>query len=501
VTNPLKKLAGQTAVYGLSTIIGRLLTYLLIPLYTRKFMPAEFGVVTEFYAYVSFLLIILTYGMETALFNFSTKEKNSDAVYTTAFISLCATTFVFLIPIFIFVKPLAEIVRHPEHSEFIIWIALIVSLDALTSIPFARLRQQNKPGRFASIKLIAIGANIGLNLFFIALCKPAYEHLNSPFHSLALICYKPQIGVGYIFIINLISSLAALLLLNREILRIKMVFDWSLWKRMMIYALPLMVAGLAGMTNETGDRILLKYLLPSDIAESQVGIYGACYRISIIMTIFVQTFRYAAEPFFFSQAKEENSRTIYADVMKYFVIICAAIFLGTMMNMSWIQGFVGKAFRSGIAVVPILLLANLCLGVFFNLSIWYKLSGETRFGAYLTVYGAAVTLVLNFLWIPTSGFFGGYMGSAWATLICYASMTLISYFIGQKKYHIPYDLGRILGYLFISLTLYGLSKFISSDQKIIDLLLKNSLFILFMVIAFRFEKQNLSHILSKKNEG
>lgn len=501
MTNPLKKLAGQTAVYGLSTIIGRLLNYLLIPLYTRKFMPAEFGVVTEFYAYVSFLLIILTYGMETALFNFSTKEKNPETVYTTAFISLCASTLVFLIPVFIFVKPLAEIVRHPEHAEFLIWIALIISLDALTSIPFARLRQQNRPRRFALIKMINIGVNIGLNLFFIALCKPAYENSHSPFHNLALHCYLPQIGVGYIFIINLISSLVALLLLGREIFSVQMVFDPALWKRMMIYALPLMVAGLAGMTNETGDRILLKYLLPADIAESQVGIYGACYRISIIMTIFVQTFRYAAEPFFFSHAKEDDSRNVYADVMKYFVVICAAIFLGTMMNLSWIQGFVGKAYRAGLPVVPILLMANLCLGVFFNLSIWYKLNGETRFGAYLTVYGALVTLILNFLWIPTSGFFGGYMGSAWATLICYASMTVISYYMGQKKYPIPYDLSRILGYLFISLTLFALSKFIHTDSLALELVLKNSLLLTFILIAFRFEKHNLGFFLSKKNDS
>jgi O-antigen/teichoic acid export membrane protein len=498
LANPLKKLAGQTAVYGLSTIVGRLLNYLLIPLYTRVFLPAEFGAVTEFYAYVSFLGIVLTYGMETALFNFSVKEKNSDTVYSTALISLFFSTLVFLIPVFFFTGQLAEVVRHPGNPEFIIWIALIISLDAFTSIPFARLRQQNKAGRFATIKMINIGANIGLNLFFIALCKPAYDNMSSPFHGLALAVYRPEIGVGYIFISNLIASFVALTLLGPDIFRIRMRFDVQLWKKMMGYALPLMVAGLAGMTNETGDRILLKYLLPKNIAETQLGIYGACYRISIIMTIFIQTFRYAAEPFFFSQSKEENSKTVYADVMKYFVIICSLIFLATLMNMSWIQFFVGEHFRSGLAVVPILLLANLCLGIFFNLSIWYKLSGETRFGAYLTVYGAVVTLALNFLWIPTTGFFGGYMGSAWATLICYASMMFISYFIGQRKYYIQYDLPRILGYLFISLTLFGLSLFIHTGKEMTDLILKNGLLLVFLALVFWWEKKELLVLVSRK---
>jgi O-antigen/teichoic acid export membrane protein len=219
VANPLKKLAGQTAVYGLSTIVGRLLNYFLIPLYTRMFSPAEFGVVTELYAYLSFLLIILTYGMETALFNFSLKEKNSDTVYTTALISLFGSTLIFLLPIFFFAQPLANIIRHPGNPEYITWIALIISLDAFTSIPFARLRQQNKAGKFATIKMINIGANIGLNLFFIALCKPAYENPNAYFHSMALQIYKPEIGLGYIFISNLLASGVALLLLTPEMIR------------------------------------------------------------------------------------------------------------------------------------------------------------------------------------------------------------------------------------------------------------------------------------------
>jgi O-antigen/teichoic acid export membrane protein len=499
LANLHRKLAGQTAVYGFSTIFGRLLNYLLIPLYTRMFLPAELGVFVEFYAYVSFLVIILTYGMETAFFNFSAKEEDADVVYSTALISLFVSTCLFLLPMFFFTGPISSVIRHPDHPEYITWIALIIALDAFTSIPFARLRHQNRATKFAGIKMINIGANIGFNLFFIAFCKPAYENPDSPFHAFALQVYKPEIGVGYIFISNLVASLVSLCLLLPEMFRIRMRFNVELWKKMMVYALPLLIAGLAGMTNETGDRIMLKYLLPANISEAQVGIYGNCYRISIIMTIFIQTFRYAAEPFFFSQSKESNSGQVYADVMKYFVIICSLIFLGTMLNMSWIQAFVGPHFRSGLPVVPILLLANLCLGVFFNLSIWYKLSGKTQWGAYLTIYGALVTLVLNFIWIPSHGMFGGYMGSAWATLICYASMMVISYIIGQRHYHIRYDLSRILGYLFISLTLYALGRFIHTGHGAVDLLLKNGLLVLFLFLVYTFEKDTLKAIIAKKS--
>ncbi len=255
-------------------------------------------------------------------------------------------------------------------------------------------------------------------------------------------------------------------------------------KTILPYALPLLVAGLAGMTNETIDRILLKYLLPANIALEQVGIYGACYKISIIMTMFIQTFRFAAEPFFFSHAKELDAKKVYARVMNYFVIICMIIFLGTMMNISWIQYFVGEDFRSGLAVVPILLLANFCLGVFFNLSIWYKLAGQTKWGAYLAILGAVITLIGNFIFIPIYG----YMASAWTTLICYASMMALSYFIGNRHFPVKYDLKRILGYLVLALLLYFTATKLEIRNDILDLTVKNSLLIFFMIIVFIFEK-------------
>ena len=257
--------------------------------------------------------------------------------------------------------------------------------------------------------------------------------------------------------------------------------------------MPLLIAGLAGMVNETLDRILLSHLLPEKVAMIQTGIYGACYKISIIMTIFVQTFRFAAEPFFFNHSKEKDSKKTYAEIMNYFVIVCSLIFLGTMMNMDWIQYFVGKDYREGLAVVPILLLANMFLGIFFNQSIWYKLTGQTHYGAFLTIFGAIITIVLNIYWIPRIG----YIGSAWATLICYASMMIASYFLGNKHYPVNYDLKRIVGYLTLSVLLFFISTFIKSNSVTINLILNNILLIGFIGVIWKLEGKKLIPVKQK----
>lgn len=484
--NPLKKLASQTAIYGLPTIVGRLLNYLLTPLFTYNFSTEEFGVVTSAYAYVSFLLVFLTYGMETALFKFSQSEDDKQKVYTTALISVFTTSVLFIILASAFSNSISESIKFTGHPEYVIWFAIIIATDALTSIPFAKLREQGKAKRFAIVKVINIATYIGLNVFFILFCKPVYEAEESAYKGFVEAVYNPEIGVGYIFISNLIATLVTLLLLSPEIFRMRYVFDSPLWKRMMIYALPLLIAGLAGMINETLDRVLLTYLLPENEAMSQTGIYGACYKVSIIMTIFIQTFRFAAEPFFFSQSKDKDSKTTNAVIMKYFVIICSIIFLGTMMNIDWIKYFVGEDFREGMGVVPVLLLANLFLGVFINQSIWYKLTGQTGYGALLTIFGAIITITLNFYWIPRIG----YMGSAWATLICYASMMVVSYFLGNKHYPVNYDLKRIFAYLGLSLTLYFISVLIKTESGVINLILNNLLLVGFILFAWKMEKTN-----------
>lgn len=489
--NPLKKLASQTAIYGLPTIVGRLLNYLLTPLYTYNFSTGEFGTVTSAYAYVSFLLVFLTYGMETALFRFSQTESDKQKVYTTSLISLFISSTIFIIAVSACAPSISETIKFSGHPEYVVWFAIIIGTDALAAVPFAKLRELGKAKRFALIKTINICINIGLNLFFILFCKHVYESSSSALKPLVDKIYYPEIGIGYVFISNLIASLVTLLLLSPEIFRVRYVFDSPLWKRMMRYALPLLLAGLAGMVNETLDRILLTHMLPGKEAMVQTGIYGACYKVSIIMTIFIQTFRFAAEPFFFSHSKEKDSKKTYADVMKFFVIVCSIIFLGTMMNIHWIQYFAGTAeFRTGIKVVPILLLANMFLGIFFNQSIWYKLTGQTHYGAFLTIFGAVITISLNVYWIPRIG----YMGCAWATLICYASMMVVSYFLGNKQFPVNYDLKRILGYLGLSLTLYMISVFVQTESTAMNLLINNFMLIGFIGVAWKLEKNNIKKL-------
>ena len=356
---PLKDLAGQTVVYGLPSIIGRFLSYLLVPIYTYTFAPVEYGKVTFLYAYVSFINIVLTYGMETSLFNFSRLEENKKKVYSTILLSVISTSVIFIAAAGIFSQTVAGWVHLPAHPEYIIWLALILSIDAICAIPFAKLRQLNKPRRFATIKTLNIVIYILSNLFFIILCPQICKHPESTWYSLIQPIYNPQIGIGYILISNLLASAATLLMLMPDIFRAGIEFDNALWKRMMPYAMPLVFAGLAGMVNETLDRVLLQYLLPKDVSWQQGGIYSACYKISIIITMFVQAFKYAAEPYFFATAKEKDFMKTFADVMKYFIVICLLIFLGTMLNLSWLKYFVGKDYWSGLNVVPILLFANL----------------------------------------------------------------------------------------------------------------------------------------------
>ena len=540
--NPLKKLAGQTVIYGLSSVVGRLLNYLLVPLYTRYFLPEEYGIITELYAYVAFLVVILTYGIETAFFRYSHKVKNKKTVYSTALISLLITSILFVFIMFSSATPIANWLQYPNNTDYVQFFALIIGLDAVSAISFAKLREQNNATRFALIRLVNIFINIGLNLFFIIYCPYALEK-GLPSADFVNSIYSEAYGVGYIFIANLIASSVTFLMLLPEMIKSVWIFDKSIWRKMMIYALPLLIAGLAGITNETIDRILLKKIdhpitiykdystkLQKDIVEGErhttiddkliydeikqfgnkfnqlseitkdyvinkskekeLGLYGAFYKLSILIILFIQTFRFAAEPFFFAQEKDKNAKKNYADVMKYFVIITSVIFLGVSMFYDFIILFLGENYHNerGFMVVSILLAANLFLGIYYNLSIWYKLSEKTKYGAYLSIFGAIITLCLNFILIPKIGF----VGSAWATLICYFSMMVSSYFLGKKHYKIPYPLKRIFFYLGLVCVLYFTS--IYFDSNII-----NSLYILiFISIAFYLEKPKKAVISDPK---
>ena len=486
--NPLKQLAGQTAIYGLSSIVGRLLNYLLVPLYTRYFIPAEYGVVTELYAYVAFLVIILTYGLETAFFRFSQKQYDKKLVYSTSLISLIVSSILFVILMISSQQSIANWLEYPQNPEYIIWFALIIGLDAISAISFAKLREQRQAARFALVRLVNIFINIGLNLFFIIYCPYALEN-GLPTTDFVNSVYDPKVGVGYIFIANLFASGVTILMLLPEMIKSSWTFNTMLWKKMMWYAFPLLVAGLAGMTNETIDRILLKQLLPVGVDKmAAIGVYGAFYKISIIMILFIQTFRFAAEPFFFSQEKQHNSRKTYADVLKYFTILASLIFLSVMLYLDVVKHFIGSSFHSkeGIEIVPILLMANLFLGIYYNLSIWYKLTEKTGYGAILAIFGAVITLILNIILIPKIGF----IGSAWATLFCYFSMMIASFLIGRKHYAIPYDLKRVFTYIFLSFALYKISVYFETSMLI------NTVYLFVFIIAVFVLEKSKKEVIS-----
>ncbi|MCF8257239.1 MAG: oligosaccharide flippase family protein [Flavobacteriales bacterium] len=453
----LRKLAGQTAIYGLSSILGRFLNYLLVPLHTAVFLPSQYGVITEMYAYVAFLIILLTYGMETAYFRFSTTGGHDlRTVFSTTLTSLTVTTALFILWAMAFAQPVADWLLYPDNREYVLWFAIIIGLDAVSSIPLARLRQENRAKTFAAINIANVVVNIALNVFFLGYCLPLVSGGGGNW--LTDTFYDPGTGVGYVFIANLIASGVKFLLLAPTMLRGFVPPSLALLRPMLVYALPLLIAGLAGMVNETIDRILLKRLLIPELGElatmEQVGIYGACYKISILITLMIQAFRYAAEPFFFSQEKEEGSRQLYAKVMTWFVWVLAGTFLGVMLYIDLFRYLVpNPAYWEGLRVVPILLLANIFLGIYYNQSVWYKLSGRTGYGAALAVMGALITLAVNLAFIPTYG----YMASAYATLACYATMMAVSHVLGQRYYPVPYRIGKISFFIITAMVLWAVS--------------------------------------------
>lgn len=478
MSNPIRKLAGQTAIYGLSSIVGRLLNYLLVPLYTYKFADAaDYGVVSELYAWVAFLVVLLTFGMETAYFRFRKESQDEKEVFKSGFFTLLIVNIAFLLFIFIFIQPIARAMLFSEHPEYILLLSLIVVIDGLSALPMARLRAEEKALRFAGINFAAILVNIALNLFFLLiLFDPA----------------QPEQGVFYILLANLISSAIKPIVLIKDFMNVSLRPKLNLVKGMLIYALPLVIAGFAGIINETLDRILLKQILydssnPSSLnyAEAQVGVYSACYKLAMLVTIIIQAFRYAAEPFFFAQQKDKNSNQIYVKVMNYFIGFLCLVFLGVTMNIDVLKYFIqNETYWEGLGVVPILLVANIFLGIYYNQSIWYKLSNKTQFGALIAIMGAILTIVLNILFIPKYG----YWASAWATLSVYCFQMILSYFLGQKHYPIPYNLKKFGVYMFLSFSIYYLFSKINFEWESITFLAKNLGVILFLVLFLLVEK-------------
>ncbi len=479
--NYLKQLAGQTAVYGLGTIVPRLMNFLLMtPFYTRVFQKGEYGVVTELYAYAALLLVLLTYGMETTFFRYSEKEKNKDLVYGTGFIALLVTSLMFIGIVLLFSQPIADLIHYSPHHEYIIYFGLIIGIDAFSNIPFARLRQQNKAFRFAIIKVINVVVLIVLNVFFLWVCPwIADSNPDSPL----LVFYSPDIGVGYAFISNLIASIVTLILLIPDIFKIKLKFDKALLKRMLNYAFPILIVGLLGMFNDVSDKIFLKYFWPDKEEALQiVGIYGANFKLAVLLTIFTQMFRYAAEPFFFAKAKDKDSKKMYADVMKYFVIFELLIFLGVTLYIDFAKYFIDEKFWEGLSIVPVILFAKIFFGITINLSIWYKLTDKTRYGAYINLIGAIVIILFNVMLIPV----WGYMASAWGQFACYFSIMVLSFFLGRRHFRIDYDIKTIVLYTAFALVLFLIKDKLSIEDMILRTAVSTLLILIFAgVVYFR----------------
>jgi O-antigen/teichoic acid export membrane protein len=474
--NPLKKLLGQTAVYGLSSIIGRLLNYLLVPLYTGVFAnPSDYGVVSELYAYVAFLIVLLTFGMETSFFRFLQQKEDKDLVFRTSFLTVIGINVAFFLIALFFNQNIAQALLYEEHNEYIVLLIAIVCIDSVTSLPLAKLRAEEKATKFALIQFASIGVNIGLNLIFMLL-------IFNPEH--------PEQGVLYILIANLISSLVKPAILYKDFLQLKFQFYWPLAKEMLIYAIPLVIGGFAGIINEALDRVILKQTLyyhgdTLEEATSQVGIYSAVYKLAMLVTILIQAYRYAAEPFFFAQAKSEDKNKVYAKVMNYFVGTVCFVFLLVSLNIDLFKHFIrNESYWVGLGVVPILLLANVFLGIYYNQSIWYKLSGQTKFGAYIAIGGALITILINFIFIPSYG----YWACAWATVIVYALQMVASYLLGQKYYPIKYNLRKFYVYLGLSLLFFFLCKLIAIENFTLKLIVHNILIFGYAGLIWIMEK-------------
>jgi O-antigen/teichoic acid export membrane protein len=492
--NPFRKLIGDTAIYGVSSIVGRFLNWWLVPYYSVLFLPDEYGVVTNLLAYEAFLLIMLTYGMETGYFRFASRSDQQGKVYSTSQLPLLITSSLFLGVILLFAQPVASLIGYASHPEYIRILAAVVAIDAFTSIPFAKLRLDNRPIKFATIKMVNIGLNIGFNLFFLSLCPLIISHF--PDNPVKWV-YSADIGVGYVFISYLLASLSTLLLLYKEIFSMEWAIDKALLKQMLNYSYPILIIGVAGMVNQNIDKILIPFLVPEDQNPMfQVGIYGANYKLAVLMNMFIQAFRYAFEPFFFSRSSSSSTDDpgLYASVMKYFIIFGMLIFLGMTLYIDIIKLIIDPGYHEGLKVVPLILLANLFFGIFFNLSIWYKIKDMTIYGAYIALIGAAVTLTLNIILIPVMG----YMGSAVAVLVCFFLMMIITYFWGQKYYYIPYNLQRLGIYVLTGVALYGISLLTRDFMPVVKYLINSLYMAIYLFLIFRLESAEIFQILKRK---
>jgi len=489
-----KKFLGQTMVYGISTVFSRLFNFILTPIYTGVYKKGVYGIFTNMYANASLINAILAFGMESTYFRYLNKfEDRKQQVYNNSFLCIAFISTLFLLTGLTFSSSIAEylatkpteIMDYKKYVSFFLWILYV---DAICVIPFAKLRADGRPFKYSVAKFLNIGCFVGFNLFFIFAVPAVIKHHWIGAEWLSG-WYRYQ-WIGYVFLANLIASIVTLIYLLPEFLKLQLRFDRKLFGDMFSYSWPILVANLSFIVNENLDKIVLQKLLPVDIANGEVGIYGAVCKIAIFLSIFITAFRLGAEPFFFSHAKEKNARNTYADILKYFVIALSVLFIAIIANIEILKYFIrNEEYWVGLPAVPYLLLGYVCLGIYMNLSIWYRLSDQTRFGLYISVAGAFITIVLNFVLIPKYS----YMGSAWVSMMAYFVMMILSYVLGQKYYPIPYNLKKILAYLIIS-TVIVFASFFAFHRNIY---IGNALLIAFIAGIVYFEKNDLKRMMKR----
>jgi len=474
--NDIRKLAGQTVIYGFGTVVPRFLNYaLLTPFYTRILGLEQYGVVTELYAWMVLALVILTYGMETTYFRYAGKKAPAEKVYGTALISLFTTSALFILALSLFINPVSRFLGYGQHPEYIRMFAWIVAIDAFSAIPFAWLRNNNRPAVFSALKIVNVLVTIVIAFFFLKIAPSLAEKGNMWIYKI----WNPDFQVGYVFVANLAGSAITLICLVPFIFRIKPLFDGKLLGNMLAYSWPLLIGGMAGSLNEVLDKILLRRLIGGAEGLATVGLYGAGYKVGVLMSLFIQMYRFAAEPFFFEKAGSKDAKETYAVTMKYFVITALILFLGINLYPEAVQVLIGEDFRESLIVVPIISMGYLLLGIFINQSIWYKVDDKTIYGAWITMVGVAVTVAVNILFVPKFG----YIAAAWAHIACYLSMVIVSYFVGLKFYPIKYETGKIFIYIVLAVALLFVSILLEGDNKFLNTALDTLLLFIFFAAA------------------
>ncbi len=491
-----KKLAQETAIYGISSIVGRAMYFMLTPLYTNVIERQLYAESVELFAYTAFFMVIFSYRMETAFFRYGNKAEDRKKSFDTAAASLIYSSTFFTVLLLAFHVSIAGILGYATDPQYIFMLILVLFFDALCELPYAKLRLEGKAIKFAKIRLTNITVNVGFNLFFLLGCPfilatPALSGI----HPFIDRIYHPDYAITYIFLSNLIASALQFVLLLPQYRGIQWAIDRVLWMRMFLYASPLILASMAGVINEAFDKALLKWRLPYDMDtnKSLLGEYGGAYKLTIIISLFTQAFRYSAEPFFFRNAERSDSKQIYADVTRYFTIFSLIGFLVVACYIDQFKYLIGSTYWDALVIVPIVLMANVFLGMYYNVSIWYRLADKTSYGAYIALAGAAITISLNWIWIPTYG----YIGSAWATLMCYFGMTVLCYLSGRKYYHIPYPLGRMALYILLSVGLLWISTEIRtfSLTSVQQFLLQTALILSFVLVAWLMERKHLKGVM------